>query len=83
MQNTTYLNVFLKNKEDIENTAQDVATLIQSAIFKSSHPKNQSFKTDTNNQTQLINNINLIFEKRYVLVLGGKNSIIQIIILNY
>lgn len=39
MQNTTYLYIFFKNKEDIEKAAQNLVTSIQSAIFKSLHPK--------------------------------------------
>jgi hypothetical protein len=49
MQNTTCLNISIKNKEDIESAAQNLVTSIQSAIFKSSHSKTQSSKHNTNN----------------------------------
>ncbi|VVC29699.1 Reverse transcriptase domain [Cinara cedri] len=63
MPNTTYLNISLKNKEDIESAAQNLVTSIQSAIFKSSHPKIQSSKHNTRNQSLSINITNLISEK--------------------
>lgn len=66
MQSKTYLNISLKNNEDIENAAQDLVTSIQSAIFNSSHPKNKSYKINTNNQSLPTNIINLISEKRRV-----------------
>lgn len=37
------------NNEDIENAAQGLVTSIQSAIFKSSYPVNQSYKTKISN----------------------------------
>ncbi|VVC27607.1 Hypothetical protein CINCED_3A007937, partial [Cinara cedri] len=64
MQNTTYLNISFKNKEDIESAARNLVTSIQSAIFKSSNPKTQSSKHNTSNQSLPINITNLISEKR-------------------
>jgi hypothetical protein len=64
MQNTTYLNISLKNKDDIESAAQNLVTLIQTVIFKSSHPITQSSKHNTSNQSLPINITNLISEKR-------------------
>lgn len=66
MQNTTYLNISLKNKDDIESAAQNLVTSIQSAIFKSSHPITQSSKHNTSNPYLPINITNLISEKRRV-----------------
>jgi len=66
MQNTTYLNISLKNKEDIEGAAQNLVTSIQSAIFKSSHPITQSSKYNTSNPYLPINITNLFSEKRRV-----------------
>ncbi|KAL4104430.1 hypothetical protein QTP88_019731 [Uroleucon formosanum] len=66
MQNTTYLIISLKNKEDIESAAQNLVMSIQSAIFKSSHPKTQSSKHNTSNQSLPTNITNLISEKRRV-----------------
>ncbi|KAL4143560.1 hypothetical protein QTP88_005878 [Uroleucon formosanum] len=66
IQNTTYLNISLKNKKDIESAAQNLVMSIQSAIFKSSHPKTQSSKHNTSNQSLPTNITNLISEKRRV-----------------
>lgn len=66
IQSKTYLNISLKNNEDIENAAQDIVTSIQSAVFESSYPKNKSYKINTNNQSLPANIVNLISEKRRV-----------------
>lgn len=66
IQSKTYLNISLKNNEDIENAAQDIVTSIQSAVFESSYPKNKSYKINTNNQSLPANIVNLISDKRRV-----------------
>jgi hypothetical protein len=72
MQNTTYLNIPFKNKEDIESADQNLVTSIQYAIFKFSHPKTQLSKHNTNNQSLPVNITNLISEKRHVRSRGQK-----------
>lgn len=66
MQNTTHLNISLKNNDDIVSAAQGLITSIQSAIFKSSNPINQFYKTKISNQILSIRIKNLISEKRRV-----------------